>query len=74
MNTFIIHPTSQEESSFLENLLKKMKVSFEKVPEETVTVSKEELFSINKGIDEANDNKLTSSSEVHKKAKAICSK
>lgn len=74
MNTIIVHPTTPEETSFLENLLKRMKFSFEKVPEEIVTASPEELKSINNGIDEANDNKLVNSSDVHQKARALCSK
>ncbi|MFL9833985.1 hypothetical protein [Chryseobacterium terrae] len=74
MNTIIVHPTTPEEASFLENLLKRMKFSFEKVSEEIVTVSPEELKSINIGIDEANDNKLADNSDVHKKARELCSK
>jgi len=74
MNTFIIHPTNKEEASLLESLLKRMKFSFEKIGDETVPVSPEEMKSINKGIDEANENKLTNSSDVHSKARAICSK
>lgn len=74
MNAFIIHPANQEEASLLESLLKRMKFSFEKISEETVTVSPEEMVSINKGIDEANENKLTDSADVHKKARALCSK
>ncbi|WP_374445747.1 DUF2683 family protein [Epilithonimonas sp.] len=74
MNVFIIHPTNQEEASLLESLLKRMKFSFEKVSEEIAAVSPEEIQSINRGIDEANENKLTKSSDVHKKARALCSK
>jgi hypothetical protein len=74
MNTIIVHPTTPEEASFLENLLNRMKFSFEKVSEEIVTVSPEELKSINNGIDEANANKLVKSSDVHQKARALCSK
>ncbi|WP_379966606.1 hypothetical protein [Epilithonimonas sp. UC225_85] len=74
MNAFIIHPANQEEASLLESLLKRMKFSFEKISEEKTNVSTEEIISINKGIDEANENKLTNSSEVHKKARALCSK
>ena len=74
MNTIIVHPTTPEETSFLENLLKRMKFSFEKVSEEIITVSPEELKSINIGIVEANDNKLTDNADVHQKARALCSK
>lgn len=74
MDTIVVHPTTPEESKFLENLLKRMKFSFEKVSEEIVDVSVAELNSINKGIDDANENRLTSSSDVHKKARALCSK
>ena len=72
MNAFIIHPANQEEASLLESFLKRMKFSFEKVSQETVTVSPEEIQSINRGIDEANKNQLTDSSDVHKKAKVLC--
>lgn len=74
MDTIVVHPTTPEESKFLENLLKRMKFSFEKVSEEIVNVSVAELKSINKGIDEANENKLISGSDVHQKARALCSK
>lgn len=74
MNTFIIHPTNREESSLLESLLKRMQFSFEKITDETIVVSPEEIKSINKGIDEANENKLNQSSDVHAKARALCSK
>lgn len=74
MNTIIVHPTTPEETRFLENLLKRMKFSFEKVSEEIVTVSPEELKSINNGIDEANADKLIDSSDIHQKARALCSK
>ncbi|TDX84314.1 hypothetical protein [Epilithonimonas xixisoli] len=74
MDTIVVHPTTPEESKFLEKLLKRMKFSFEKVSEEIVNVSVAELNSINKGIDEANEKKLISSSDVHAKARALCSK
>ena len=74
MNTFIIHPTNREESSLLESLLKRMQFSFEKITDETIVVSPEEIKSINKGIDEANENKLNQSSDVNAKARALCSK
>lgn len=74
MDTIVVHPTTPEESKFLESLLKRMKFSFEKVSEEIVNVSVAELNSINKGIDDANESKLISSSDVHTKARALCSK
>ena len=74
METIIIHPATPEESSFLENLLNRMKFKFEKNSKEKVIVSEDELKSINKGILQANENKLTNSSDVHKKARALCSK
>lgn len=74
MNTIIVHPANPEESSFLENLLNRMKFKFEKNSKEKVIVSEDELKSINKGILQANENKLTNSSDVHKKARALCSK
>ena len=74
MNTIIVHPANPEESSFLENLLNRMKFKFEKNSKEKVIVSEDELKSINNGILQANENKLTNSSDVHKKARALCSK
>lgn len=74
MNTIIVHPATPEETSFLENLLKRMKFSFENVSIENTPISPEEIKSINRGIDEANENKLIDSSEVHQKARALCSK
>lgn len=74
MDTIVVRPTTPEESKFLESLLKRMKFSFEKVSEEIVNVSVAELNSINKGIDDANESKLISSSDVHTKARALCSK
>ena len=74
MDTIVVHPTTPEESKFLESLLKRMKFSFEKVSEEIVNVSVAELNSINKGIDDANESKLISSSDVHTKARVLCSK
>lgn len=74
METIIIHPATPEEISFLENLLNRMKFKYEKNSNEKVMVSNEELESINKGISQANENKLKASSDVHKKARALCSK
>lgn len=74
METITVHPATPEETSFLENLLNRMKFKFEKNSTEKIIVSGDELKSINKGIDEANENKLINNSDVHKKAKALCSK
>jgi hypothetical protein len=70
-----IHTTSFEEQSFLENLLKKMKVSFESTDtDQKVIVSKAEMDSIKNGIKQADNGEVLSSEEVHRKAKNLCSK
>jgi hypothetical protein len=74
MENIIVHPATPEETSFLENLLNRMKFKFEKNSKEKVIASEDELKSINKGIDQANENKLIDSSDVHQKARALCSK
>lgn len=74
METIIIHPATAEETSLLENLLNRMNFKFEKKSGEKITVSGDELKSLNKGISEANGERLTNNSDVHKKAKALCSK
>lgn len=71
----LIHTSSFEEQSFLESLLKKMKVSFESTDaDQRVSVSKAEIDSIKIGLDQANKGDLLSSEDVHKKAKNLCSK
>lgn len=71
----LIHTISFEEQSFLESLLKKMKVSFESTDaDQRVSVSKAEMDSIKIGLDQANKGDLLSSEDVHKKAKNLCSK
>jgi len=71
----LIHTSSFEEQSFLESLLKKMKVSFESTDtDEKVNVSKTEIDSIMRGLEQANKGDLLSSEDVHKKAKNLCSK
>lgn len=74
METIIVHPATPEETSFLEDLLNRMKFKFEKKSKAKVIISEDELKSINKGINEANENKLINSSDVHKKGRALCSK
>lgn len=70
-----IHTSSFEEQSFLESLLKKMKVSFESTgTDQKVSVSKVEMDSIMRGLEQANKGDFLSSEEVHKKAKNLCSK
>lgn len=71
----LIHTSSFEEQSFLESLLKKMKVSFESTDaDQRVKVSKEQMDSIKKGLEQADRGDFLSNEEVHKKAKNICSK
>lgn len=71
----LIHTSSFEEQSFLESLLKKMKVSFESTDtDQKVKVSKEQMDSIKKGLDQADKGDFLSNEEVHQEAKNICSK
>lgn len=71
----LIHTTSIEEESLIENLLKKMKISFERKAEnQKITVSKAEMESIKKGLEQANKEQFISNQEVHKKARLLCSK
>ncbi|AYN01575.1 hypothetical protein [Chryseobacterium sp. 3008163] len=71
----LIHTSSFEEQSFLESLLKKMKVPFESTDaDQRVSVSKAEMDSIKIGLDQSNKGDLLSSEDVHKKAKNLCSK
>ncbi len=74
MNTIIVHPETQEESIFLEKLLERMKFSFEKRKTEHISISQEELESVNRGILQAEENKLSDSKQVHQKARVLCSK
>lgn len=74
MDSILIHINSKEEQTFLENLLNKLKVSFEKVNEEKVKISAEQKQSILKGISQANENQLISSDDVRHKAEKLCSK
>ncbi|MFC6268514.1 hypothetical protein [Frigoriflavimonas asaccharolytica] len=71
----LIHTNSFEEQTFLENLLKKMQVSFERKDiEQKVSVSIEEMESIRTGLEQANKGELKDSESVHQKAKLLCSR
>lgn len=71
----LIHTNSFEEQTFLENLLKKMQVSFERKDiEQKAFVSKEEMESIIKGLEQAKRGELIDSESVHQKAKLLCSR
>lgn len=71
----LIHPSSSEEQTLLENLLNKMQVSFErKENDKSITVSNEEMESISRGLQQAKRGEFTLSDNVHNKARLLCEK
>ena len=71
----LIHPDTSEKQFLLEDLLKKMKISFESTESnERIKVSNAEMESIKKGLEQANNGELISSKEIHEKARLLCSK
>lgn len=73
MTSFIVQVDSQEEIDLLKSLLKENRFSFKTISDENLFVSEEELHSINKGVEEAQNGLLKDSVEVHQAARAICS-
>lgn len=63
----LIQDISREEQHLLENLLKKMQISFKKTESNsTIQVSDAEMTSINRGLEQASRGLSIDSKEVHK--------
>ena len=69
----MIHTNSSEEQTFLEEVLRKMKISFETTTFDK-NISKAELESIKRGLEQAEKGEFLESSDIHEKARLLCSK
>ena len=49
MESIIIYPNTESEKTLLENLLKKMKISFEKKQDNQIILTEEEIADIEEG-------------------------
>ncbi len=72
MTDLLIHTNSTEEQNLLESILKKMKISFERIRKETFELSEDEQKSILQGLKDAQKGEFCSSEDVRKKAEKIC--
>ncbi|MDO5105801.1 hypothetical protein [Capnocytophaga sp.] len=66
----IVKPTSVEESFFIEEILKKMGVPYEKEQTASAEFSQPQTESIKRGIEQADRGLLKSNLEVRKKAES----
>lgn len=66
MEGFLIYPNSESEKTLLENLLSKMKISFEKIKDDKIVLSEEEIADIEEGLEDFENGKTFSSQEIRK--------
>lgn len=66
MESIIIYPNTESEKTLLENLLKKMKISFEKKQDDQIVLTEEEIADIEEGLDNFENGKTFSRSDVRK--------
>ena len=74
METIIIYPENQNQSSVIQAFLKEMKIKFKSQSETYETMEEWQKQRIEAGLNELNEGLTTYSTEVHEKAKDICSK
>ena len=66
MESIIVHPANEVEKTLIENLLAKMKVAYERLKDDKVFLSEEEIADIEKGLEDFENGKTYTSSEVRK--------
>ena len=66
MDSIIIYPNTESEKTLLENLLKKMKISFEKKQDDQIILTEEEIADIEEGLEDFENGKNFDNKDVRK--------
>ena len=66
MERIIIYPNTESEKTLLENLLKKMKISFEKKQDNQIILTEEEIADIEEGLEDFENGKNFDNKDVRK--------
>ena len=66
MECIIIYPNTESEKTLLENLLKKMKISFEKKQDNQIILTEEEIADIEEGLEDFENGKNFDNKDVRK--------
>lgn len=66
MESIIIYPNTESEKTLLENLLKKMKISFEKKQDNQIILAEEEIADIEEGLEDFENGKNFDNKDVRK--------
>lgn len=66
MESIIIYPNTESEKTLLENLLKKMKISFEKKEDNQIILTEEEIADIEEGLEDFENGKNFDNKDVRK--------
>lgn len=66
MESIIIYPNTESEKTLLENLLKKMKISFEKKQDNQIILTEEEIADIEEGLEDFENGKSFDDNDVRK--------
>ena len=66
MESIIIYPNTESEKTLLENLLKKMKISFEKKQDDQIILTEEEIADIEEGLEDFENSKNFDNKDVRK--------
>ena len=66
MDSIIIYPNTESEKTLLENLLKKMKISFEKKQDNQIILTEEEIADIEEGLEDFENGKNFDNKDVRK--------
>ena len=66
MESIIIYPNTESEKTLIENLLKKMKISFEKKQDNQIILTEEEIADIEEGLEDFENGKNFDNKDVRK--------
>ena len=66
MESIIIYPNTESEKTLLENLLKKIKISFEKKQDNQIILTEEEIADIEEGLEDFENGKNFDNKDVRK--------
>ena len=66
MERINIYPNTESEKTLLENLLKKMKISFEKKQDNQIILTEEEIADIEEGLEDFENGKNFDNKDVRK--------
>ena len=66
MESIIIYPNTESKKTLLENLLKKMKISFEKKQDDQIILTEEEIADIEEGLEDFENGKNFDNKDVRK--------